>query len=187
MAGIALSAILALSDPAPSWRFVVTLPPIISSTSTTTANIYLGPEYVMHFDLPMPHIMPEDEHWANSYRYHPTNVQVDDINLSLYVDSNYSALNYMEAWRQLIFNMATGNIGLPVDFKKTIKVDALDVEGNKAMTAMCFQCWPTSRMQINYDGSHASQPIAMNVTLKCERIEYTFNSIESLSYANAIY
>jgi hypothetical protein len=84
-------------------------------------------------------------------RHYPSKYAVDDLRLSIYMDSQNNAFQYLQAWNNAMITpfaataSATmgGGWGRPIDYKLPIYIYMLDVQNNVLAIIEYVECFPT--------------------------------------------
>jgi hypothetical protein len=97
-------------------------------------------------------------------RKYPSKYNVDDLSLSIYMDSSGEAMKYLQAWDAQIMAgftpgtaaTAGGGFGRPVNYKKPIRIVLLSVALQELIVLEYTECWPTNiaSLDLNSDASN---------------------------------
>lgn len=136
-----------LDDPAIGWKFYCDFP-TMNGVSVKNAQL-------MRAQLEHTAIDAQPSFVAGTNLHYPKDFNVPPLSLTFHEEKSYSALRYLNAWRQLVVDNA-GNYGIPKDYKRDLKITLVDLNGKDAMTITYIGCWPTHPMgyTLDSDSSH---------------------------------
>jgi hypothetical protein len=80
----------------------------------------------------------------------PKDYDVPPLVMTLYEETDFSALKYIQKWRRKIIDN-DGNYGIPKDYKKDLTVVINDLEGGDAISVTYIGCFPTHVMGYQLD------------------------------------
>ncbi len=75
-------------------------------------------------------------------------------------------------WRRLVYDPATGNVGLPANYKRTATVILQDTSGGQTRTCRYIGIWPR-RLEGGELSMESSDQVKISVTFRYDRIEWT--------------
>lgn len=170
--------LLSLPDPLLSFKWVCLLLPFQDITR-------MRPEYVEAIDLPFNNVgVAQSVYTGGGFTMYPTSHTISTLSLTFYEDRFGTAGAYIQYWKSLIKNFATGEYGLPHSgkstssskpgYKQDILVALLDQRNEKVVTARVKDVFPsdTQAMSLNYtDGSGR---ITIQQTFSVDDIEYSY-------------
>lgn len=164
-----------LKDPAPSWRWVATMPTINASLhipANFSPVISLPRGYITKVSLPVfdfetDNVIREGHAYAM-----PGDTQTLRVAMTSYEDGDYTASRYMKTWRYLVKH-PNNEYGLPKDYKMTISCALHDIVDNKnpRLTAIMYGCWPITFSDIDLQQEDSSR-VELNWVFNVDEIVY---------------
>lgn len=151
--------------PTPSWRFYCTLP-TVDGTSLNGQTLAF---YVERISAPQVGASFEPAPFNSGERQFPNMRTIGQITMTLAEDTNYSVIQYLRAWKNLIVD-DNGNYGLPSNYKKQIQLQPLDETGASNFTFSWQGCAPTQVDAYDFDGS-VSKHVSCNVVFVVDSMD----------------
>jgi len=151
--------------PAPSWRFTCTLP-TVAGTNLNGQKLSFQVERI---SCPMPGINFEPAVFNSGERQFPNLRTIGAITISFIEDTNYSILQYLRAWKNLIID-DDGNYGLPASYKKQIQLQPYDETGQSNITLSWSFCAPSQIEPYDFDGSQ-TRHVTCSVTFVVDAMD----------------
>jgi hypothetical protein len=148
MPAISFSNLNTNLNPTPAWRFYCTLPTV----SGTVLNGQQLSFYIERCSIPLPGINFEAAAFNSGERQFPNLRTIDIINMVLMEDTNYSVIQYLRAWKNLIID-DQGNYGLPSTYMLPIQLQPYDFTGNSNITLSWPNCAPSRIDSLDFDGT----------------------------------
>ncbi len=134
----------------------------------------LGAEYVEEATATMSEFDIEGVFRGGSKSFYPSIINVSTISLSFYEDQLFTSTQYLRAWRDRIGDTGTGLLNYPEEFKRHIKIKALDLAGNAIAIFDYGGCWPVKMPTYNFGSSDAQRTILQNVEFSVDYMNLTF-------------
>ncbi len=145
-------------EPAITWRFLVTLPQITTSqTSSNRSGIDVTSGLlVQQVQAPFRAIDTEAVPFQAGSRHIPVGWSMDNLTLHFLETAGYDVLEYLINWKYSAIK-ENGNFGLPKDTWKTITLVPYNQQGENAASFVYQDCYPFRVDPYNYDGAtHAN-------------------------------
>lgn len=165
MAAPTLNDLIGRDDPAPLWRYAVTMPDLSGlsapgaparrqellsgmavTNGITSKSSMTGTHTVENITFPHSNAPAKARFNAASNVYYPTFNDIEATTIEFFEDVNYSTLDYLLAWRHLVFDKDTGSYRESSIYKMNITLRAYPgVEGaSHTFKGTLKGCWPTT-------------------------------------------
>jgi len=116
--------------------------------------------------------------YQNETRKVAGQVNVEEGNLALHDFVDADVRGAILRWRQLVYQVRTGNIGYAKDYKKTLNVLLKGPDGQKIRIAKLIGTWPTQDPPADLD-MESPDKLLMEVPLSVDKIDWS-DSIDGL-------
>ena len=126
---------------------------------------------LMNFELPKESSVEHELRYGNEVRYVAGQNEYEAIPLIVrdYVDRAVRAA--MIAWRRLVYDPATGNVGLPKNYKKTANIVLSASDGSFLRSCRLIGAWPQS-LNAGTLSMESADPVQIESNLRYDRIEW---------------
>lgn len=166
-----------LAAPAQDWHYRVVLPQFPKVLNTPSSNISgwgskLIKEtsdmglFVQGIDIPQVTVSSNPRKYSGRDLNFPGRVNVQSFSIQFYEDRNYNVTNYLNLWKQAIVN-DNGDYGLPVQYKKPIRVYSYDEDGFKRILFSMWECYPETTQGYSYSSANSGR-IVLSASFSCD-------------------
>jgi len=174
MSLLSQSAVRNRKDPAPAWRWVVDMPPLLNPPTA------VPPGFKVVLDIPRGYVeaVTIPQYNFDSYSFveasqtfnMPSETGSLNANLTMYEDSSYTTIKYLTTWSLLVRDY-NGDYGNPSIFKKTIYCNLHDTASHTTpkLTMKLVGCWLSSIDHISLEHRNSTN-ITYGVQLNVDNI-----------------
>lgn len=134
----------------------------------------LGAEYVEEATAVMSEFDLEGVFRGGGKLFYPGIINVSSISLSFYEDQLFTATQYIVGWRDRVGDTGTGLLNYPADYKRHIKIKALDLAGNAIAIFDYGGCWPSKPPTYQFGSRDSERTILQNVEFSVDYMTLTF-------------
>lgn len=102
----------------------------------------------------------------------PEFAALDNIIVNLYEDHAYRATQWLEDWKSKIFDIDTGEYGLPVDYMKTLTIALYPINESSPVITLAFErVWPLDHQNHDYNYMESDGRVTVSSTLATARMK----------------
>lgn len=116
-------------------------------------NISLSPFACEEVELPFSVYQSKSKEVATVNINWPHGSSVDGFSLMFGLDQKLAAIQYFNAWQNLIQNPYTGGFRLPAVYKKNLVVELYNNQGTMIATQELRNCWPMGGQGLQLNGT----------------------------------
>lgn len=195
-----LKDVTSLNEPAPTWRFKVSLPYLANTNPVALSSLLDGSLFSSGFssivsggisdiqnvapkkpinvhisgiDLPQLAVQSVPRYYMGRAQNFPGRPVVDAFTMRFYEDSEYSVTEYLTTWFNNIYN-SSGNYGVPYGvfgYKKRLIVYGFDTVGKTISSWELLGVYPERPDGYNFD-SESTDRLKITCTFNCDYVNY---------------
>lgn len=141
------------------FEFVAPLLDGTSPSSSNTVSLLCSAS-----SLPGITLMTNDIRYFGEITERPSTIIYHSVNLTFYMDNDFTAKRYFEQWLGLVFNRTTRALNYYDDYTRDVEIIVYNKAEQEIERVKLFECYPKTVQDINLDYSN-NQVSSITVTL----------------------
>jgi hypothetical protein len=172
---ISLERALAVKPPANTWRWFIYMPDLANQQDPSKI-------LAEAISLPNHNFGVQNRFRDGRYYNYPTEGEPLTVSITFYEDHHFTVTKYMTYWKRLVYDEVRGEYGVPAAYKRTLRFEQWDLNGNLAMIGILTGCYPFNIQNLDFNYGDDNR-IQLNVQFNLDSIvkQVGFNDFSNQS------